>query len=214
MAPPSTKSVKSSWLKWALEHHTFEMVRLADKDVASLTGGALENLKSDSDIAAASGASTEGKSKQPNIAQSLKYFLLDPPKPNEKPKTLSNDQRIMNSVCQREARKLWKKAAEEVEKRVAAFVEQRGISVSAASVENETKARSSRFEDEFTAMDLKAAKLRVLRSTCLNDLSLKRLKQWIEEDEDAKQKEAQAASQEKLKEAKSMHEQWVKKKDR
>ena len=95
------------------------MVRIPDKDVACLTGGALENLKSESDIAAASGSSTEGKSKQPNIAQSLKYFLVDPPKPNEKPKPLTNDQRIMNSICMRECRKLWKKASDEVEKRLA-----------------------------------------------------------------------------------------------
>lgn len=186
------------------------MVRIPDKDVACLTGGALENLKSESDIAAASGSSTEGKSKQPNIAQSLKYFLVDPPKPNEKPKPLTNDQRIMNSICMRECRKLWKKASDEVEKRLAAYLEQQETS----AAETEGKAKSSQqFQDEFTAMDAKATKRRVLRSTFLNELSLKRLSQWIEEDEDVKQKEQQSAAASKLKEAKNSHDQWVKRKD-
>jgi len=186
------------------------MVRIPEKDIASLTGGALENLKSESDIVAASGQSTEGKSKVPNIAQSLKYFMLAPPKPNEKPKALTNDQRIMNNICLRECRKLWKKAADEIEKRSAAYIEQHNI----GNIEIESKMKSSQFEDEFTMLDAKHTKLRILKATFLNDLSLKRLKLWIEEDDDVKQKGEQAASQEKLKEAKSMHDQWVKKKDR
>ena len=189
------------------------MVRIPDKDVASLTGGALENLKSESDIAAASGGTTEGKSKQPNIAQSLKYFMIAPPKPNERAKPLSNDQRIMNNVCMRECRKLWKKASDEVEKRLTAYIEQREVE-SQSHVEAERKSKASQFNDEFAVMDARATKLRMLSSTFLNDIGLKRLSTWIEEDEDIKQKEEQARFSDKQKKAKSLHDQWVKKKDR
>lgn len=54
---------------------------------------------------------------------------------------------------------------------------------------------------------------RTLENQCLHELSLKRLRGWIEEDEDQKLVAENEAALEKLREAKSSHESWLKKKD-
>jgi hypothetical protein len=49
---------------------------------------------------------------------SLKYTFQAVPKPNEKPKALTNDQKQQNMVFTRECRKLWQEAQNDLRERV------------------------------------------------------------------------------------------------
>lgn len=96
-----------------MEHYSFSMIHLSDKDVDSLSGAVKEFLFSESDIIASAGnygEELERASKVKNILPSLKYFFPQVPKPNEKARPLTNDQKAQNVIYMREARKLWRKA--------------------------------------------------------------------------------------------------------
>lgn len=89
------------------------MLQLSDSDVAGLSGAVKEFLMSESDIVAGGGnygEELDRASRTKNILPSLKYFFPQVPKPNEKPKALTNDQKMQNQIYMREARKLWRKA--------------------------------------------------------------------------------------------------------
>jgi hypothetical protein len=110
---PAKKTLKSVWFRWAMEHHNFEMIHLSDADLAGLSGAVKEFLFSEADIMASAGDYGEEQqraSKVKNILPSLKYFLPQVPKPNEKARPLTNDQKNQNAIFMRGARKLWKKA--------------------------------------------------------------------------------------------------------
>lgn len=109
------KTLKSAWFRWAMEYHSFSMIHLSDADVAGLSGGVKEFLTSESDLIASGGnygEELERASRVKNILPSLKYFFPAVPKPNEKAKPLTNDQKAQNVIFMREARKLWRKAGE------------------------------------------------------------------------------------------------------
>ena len=96
-----------------MEHYSFSMIHLSDKDVDSLSGAVKEFLFSESDIIASAGnygEELERASKVKNILPSLKYFFPQVTKPNEKARPLTNDQKAQNVIYMREARKLWRKA--------------------------------------------------------------------------------------------------------
>jgi hypothetical protein len=96
-----------------MEHHSFSMIHLSDNDVAGLSGAVKEFLFSEADIIASSGTygeELERASKTKNILPSLKYFFPQVPKPNEKARPLTNDQKAQNAIYMREAKKLWRKA--------------------------------------------------------------------------------------------------------
>jgi hypothetical protein len=107
------KTLKSAWFRWAMEFHAFSMIHLSDADVAGLSGAVKEFLTSESDIIASGGnygEELERASRKKNILPSLKYFFPQVPKPNEKARPLTNDQKAQNSIFMREAKKLWRKA--------------------------------------------------------------------------------------------------------
>mmetsp|Transcript_41699 Transcript_41699/g.72365 ORF Transcript_41699/g.72365 Transcript_41699/m.72365 type:complete len:242 (+) Transcript_41699:32-757(+) len=119
------KTLKSAWFRWAMEYHAFNMIHLSDADVAGLSGGVREFLTSESDLIASGGnygEELERASRTKNILPSLKYFFPAVPKPNEKAKPLTNDQKAQNLIFMREARKLWRKAEDELKNRVTEFV--------------------------------------------------------------------------------------------
>lgn len=108
-----------------MEYHAFNMIHLSDADVAGLSGGVREFLTSESDLIASGGnygEELERASRTKNILPSLKYFFPAVPKPNEKAKPLTNDQKAQNLIFMREARKLWRKAEDELKNRVTEYV--------------------------------------------------------------------------------------------
>ena len=109
----SKKTLKSAWFRWAMEHYAFSMIHLSDSDVAGLSGAVKEFLSSESDIIASAGnygEELDRASRVKNILPSLKYFFPQIPKPNEKARPLTNDQKAQNAIFMREAKKLWRKA--------------------------------------------------------------------------------------------------------
>lgn len=89
------------------------MIHLSDSDVAGLSGGVREFMTSESDLIASAGnygEELDRASRTKNILPSLKYFFPQVPKPNEKARPLTSDQKAQNVIFMREARKLWRKA--------------------------------------------------------------------------------------------------------
>eukprot|EP01038_Epipyxis_sp_PR26KG_P011939 gene11939-15981_t len=192
-APDSTKkstkkTMKSIWTKWTIDHHhTFENITLSTEEYDSFSGAVKEYL-------------FEDRQEKCFKLLSLQYHTpAVPKKPGEKTKPLSNDQKLQNAIYLRECRRCWKRAKEELEDRI-------GNYLSPNSQEEESKSKSY---DANNNNNKGKKSIMVL----LNDLSLKRLKGWIEEDEDKKLKEEESELQAKMKVAKTQHEGWVKTKD-
>jgi hypothetical protein len=241
-------------MKWAMEYHSFSMLILTSEDLTILSEAVKEFLFSEADLVASSGANTEDinrSNKTKNILPSLKYFFPAVPKPNEKPRPLTNDQKNQNAIFMRELKKLWKKSQNELNNRILEYVA-KGLKAAEKEKDGENddygsrdrdrerrresseKERRSKEVDDWgnadnddddlfgrkkerktsaANYDPNSKLAKQLESQCLNELALKRLKLWIEEDEDKKVAEETEDALSKLKEAKIAHEQFVKKKD-
>eukprot|EP01039_Chlorochromonas_danica_P007761 gene7761-8572_t len=213
----SKKTLKSAWMKWAMEYYTFNMLHLSRADVATLSDAVKEFLFSEADMIASSGAPSEElerANRDKSVLPSLKYFFPAVPKPNEKPKSLTNDQKAQNAIFMRELRKLWYKAKEELDNAVVEYVA-KGVKVQRQErSEKEGKSKAAAAAASGSSSGVNYDKVaRSLENMCLHDLSLKRLRTWIEEDEDKKIAEENEAALEKLHDAKKSHEQFLKKKD-
>jgi hypothetical protein len=235
-------------MKWAMEYHTFSMLILTSDDLNVLSEAVKEFLFSEADLVASSGANEEdinSANKIKNILPSLKYFFPAVPKPNEKPRPLTNDQKNQNAIFMRELKKLWKKSQVELGNRIIEYVAKglkamekekdrddeddrdRDRDRRRESSEKEQKSKKFFLNDDEDGLFTKGRKssapsasydpnskiAKQFESQCLNELALKRLKLWIEEDEDKKVAEENEDALSKLKEAKIAHEQFVKKKD-
>lgn len=209
-----------------MEFYSLSMLKLTSKDLTTISDGVKEFLFSESDLVASSGAPSEEIAKadrEKNILPSLKYFFPAVPKPNEKPRPLTSDQKAQNAIYMRELRKVWKRAEEEMNNRVTEYVA-RGLkaeaendnesSEKAAKSGSATSSKSNRGEEATAKNRKQAMMVKILETQCLNDLSLRQLRNWIEEDEDSKLKKENEDALEKVKLAKTSHEQFVKKKDR
>jgi Ca2+-binding EF-hand superfamily protein len=210
------KSLKTFWMRWAMEFYSLSMLRLTSRDLASLSDAVKEFLLSEMELLVYSDPEEAAKaSKEKNILPSLKYFFPAVPKANEKPRPLTNDQKAQNVIYLRELRKLWRKAEEEMGNRVEEYVA-RALKASADS-ESVSKERASksagRATDSAEDSNQKRILVKQLESQCLMDLSLRRMRDWIEQDEDEKLKDENEKAREKLDDAKKRHEQFVKKKD-
>ncbi|KAJ1437688.1 hypothetical protein B484DRAFT_392641, partial [Ochromonadaceae sp. CCMP2298] len=161
-------------------------------------------------------------SKVKNILPSLKYFFPQVPKPGEKAKPLTADQRAQNSIYMREARVLWRGAGEELGNRLVEFVARavRGGSGKGGRGGGESKSEGKDGEGDrggqegaYDTQEERVNRAGRYEQQCLQELSLRQLKAWIEEDEEAQASRANEGAMEKLKMAKESHEQFVKKKD-
>lgn len=214
------KTLKSAWIKWSMEFHSFSMLILTDSDLSQISDAVKEYLFSEADLVASAGSSSEEISKadkKKNILPSLKYFFPTVPKPGEKPRPLTNDQKVQNNIYMRELKKMWKKAKEELDNRVLEYVAKKmktgGGSGGRESMEKEMKSKA--MDESPSDNSIKPAnQAKFYESQCLNELSLKQLRLWIEEDEDDKLASQNESAAEKIREAKKSHEQFVKKKDR
>lgn len=211
----SKKSLKSVWTRWAMEYYSLSMLRLTPKDLSTISDAVKEFLLSESELLIYSDPEEAAKvSKEKNILPSLKYFFPAVPKANEKPRPLTNDQKAQNVIYLRELRKLWRKAEEEMNNRVEEYVA-RALKASSENEQasKERSAKTAGRPDPTEESNRKKALVRQLESQCLMELSLRRLRDWIEQDEDEKLKDENEKAREKLDDAKKRHEQFVKKKD-
>lgn len=181
--------MKSIWQKWTTENHTFTMVAVSNEEVIPFSGAVKEMIEKEDDH---------------YIFLSLKYAFPGVPKPGEKAKPITNDQRLQNIIFSREMSKVWKAAKEELKLRVLE-------SVSRAQQKAAQKNRSNSNDDD-NLLNLDEVAVNAEKSTLMK-LSIKQFKQWVEDDEDKKAEEEKEKIQEKQHEAKISHEQYVKKKD-
>ena len=110
---PVEMTMKKMWLKWTNENHTFENVTLSKADQDAFSGAVKEYMDFERDDMGKpiSGAKC--------WLPSLKYTFPAVPKPGEKAKPLTNDQKQQNLVFSRECRKLWSEALSDLRQRIA-----------------------------------------------------------------------------------------------
>lgn len=173
-------------MKWAMEKYSFPDVVIEPKYLEKLSGGIKENLD-------------DRKGQMIHI--SLKFFF--PAKEKEKIKPLTSDQKIQNVIYMTQMRKFWKEANIELQKRMEEHVVR--LEQQMLKADRSGSARPiSGLASMRTRLELQA----------LNDLGLKQLKLWVEEDEDTRLKEVADINAMKRKDQKKEHEEWVKAKDR
>jgi hypothetical protein len=184
---PKKKTMKSVWQRWTMENHSFSMVKLTDEEVKPMSGAVKENLEQDEDGV--------------QIYASLKYNFPGVPKPGEKAKPVTNDQRLLNEKFMKECAKVWRAAKEEMKQRV----------LEAVGVAQQRGMKSNRGGgDDYDQESIVAAAER----RCLTKLSVLRLKQWVEDDEDERVKRLKEDEKEKTEEKKISHNNFVRHKDR
>ncbi len=102
--------MKSVWVKWTTELHTFNMVKLTDADYAGFSGAVREFMDKETD-------SESGH--EVFILPSLKYtFPAVPKNKGDKPRPLTNDQKLQNAIFLRCAKRLWKAVELELQDRL------------------------------------------------------------------------------------------------
>lgn len=217
-------------MKWTMEYHSFSMLILGENDMANISEAVKEFMFSEAELALNGGGEAGNLSKVKNILPSLKYFFPTIPKPGDKAKPLTKDQKYQNIMYMRELKKSWKKCKDELDNRITEYVAKgmktkHGLDYDPEmdSVQKEQNAKlrygSSAYSDpsdDYNAQGGNNARnklVKQLESQCLYELSMKRLKTWVEEDEDKKLAEEAEDNAEKSKLAKTSHEQFVKKKD-
>ena len=73
------RTLKSAWVKFVTEHHTFDNVVLSDEDLNELSGGTKENLKSQAELTAydlPSNDNSESKREPPSKVQNIILSLI------------------------------------------------------------------------------------------------------------------------------------------
>ena len=207
------------------------MVRVLPSEVAKASGALKEMLNKEKD---------EETGEEYDVLLSLKYFFPAVPKPNEKAKPLFPDQLLQNTIFKREFSKLWKWCQEETKNRVmesAMRAQLKRQNSKLSDYEESSKEKSTKESNESSTKERKSEENAKAKSNsnasgsgtfggadgvtfnkyetiALQELSINRLKFWIEEDEDAAIKKKKDQEDQTAKESKKLHEQFVKQKDR
>lgn len=174
-----------------------------------------------SETAALSGAVHEFIDKQTDetgaersYLPSLKYYFPAAAKPNEKPKPLSSDQRIQNAAFLRECRQLWAEAMSELDDRVAAGGVVGPPRAERAEGKEAEEKEEKEEEGEAEKEEVRGAGESQSMNKVLTDLSIKVLRQWLEEDEDRLAAKRREEGAERVSSSRRSHEQFVKHKNR
>ncbi len=190
------KTLRSVWFKYIMQHYSFENVVLDAKEFASLSAAAKEYIDSDDGV---------------NKLLSLKYFFPKVPQPNEKPKPLTNDQKAQNAIFQRRCRQLWRKALDGMDDAIRTEMESiKNKLTGGDNNESNSKMKAEKRNDVDNDVDISDFRLEQI---ALNNLGVKKLKIWIEEDEDIELQRVQKEKEDKKKRAKKEHENWLSNKD-
>jgi hypothetical protein len=128
---------------------------------------------------------------------SLKYSFPAKPKPGTAARPLGKDQTLQNSIFLRECKKLWRAAKETLREKLLDMV----------SETYERRAKSGRSKMDDTSFR------KQIEVSALQALSIRQLKQWVEDDEDKKAEKEKETLRESQEEAKNAHMQFVKHKD-
>jgi hypothetical protein len=131
------------------------------------------------------------------VLMSLKYAFPAVSKPGDPAKPLSSDQKLKNTLFLREVGKIWASAKEELRLRVLESISRSETSTKGGGGGNR-----------------RGASVHAIERNCLNALSIKRMKQWVEDDEDKRVEELKEVASEKANQAKISHDQFVRHKDR
>jgi hypothetical protein len=178
--------MKSYWLKWTMENHGFSNIRLTNEEVSQFSGAVKEYLQYEDDV---------------YTLLSLKYFFPAKPKPGEKTKPLGKDQMLQNSLFLRECKAVWRQAKEELREQVLALV--------TGSLERTSKSRDSHSGPGIR----REGHLHQSEVNALQSIGIKRLKQWVEDDEDAMAAQTKSNTSKDQEDAKKAHINFVKHKD-
>ena len=104
------KTLKQVYFKWIMDYHSFNDIQITDSEYDQFSGAVKEFLDKQYD---------DKTNKEIYTLQSLKYSTPAIPKqPNEKPKQLSNDQKIQNKIFVRCIYTLWRRVGKELDDRV------------------------------------------------------------------------------------------------
>ncbi len=169
-----------------MDHYTFRSINISLEESQIFSRAARELLERDDDNF---------------VILSLKYTYPSDPKPGQIGKQLSNDEKIFNKMFLAECLNIWRKAEEDVKVRVM-----------------EAISRADRRRLKGTSGGSTTQPLEVVRenaeTNCLYGLSLRRLKNWVEADEDEAARKASELKKTTAAERNVDHERFVKKKDR
>jgi hypothetical protein len=162
----------------------------------------------------------------------LKYFFPGVPKPNEKPKPLLPDQVLQNAMFQKEFSKLWRYCRVETKSRVVesamrAQMKRRGSNAGSerAGKEADDKMSAEDHEQDSKSRDDDHIGSEIVfgggdgftfsrfEAVALHELSINRLKFWIEEDEDKEMARKREEAETNAQQSRKLHEQFVKHKD-
>ncbi len=101
--------MKQVWLKWAMLHHSFSNIILSSQEYERFSEAAQEYMEKERD---------EHTGSWVYSLQSLKYAYPAKPKPNEKPKPLSPDEKLQNDLFLTCAKKKWKEIKKKREQKL------------------------------------------------------------------------------------------------
>lgn len=102
-------SMKYIWFKWTSKHHGFSNVILTKSEFNQFTSAVKEYLDKVKD------EKTDGWIYS---LPTIKYSVPAEPRPNEKVKSLSNDEKLQNQIFVKCAQRLWKKIMEVLDKKI------------------------------------------------------------------------------------------------
>ena len=220
------KVMRNAWFKWTMEFHNFTNLTLSASEVNGLSGGAKENLDVDKETGTA-------------VMPSLKYFFQQVPESGQTAKALTSDQKAQNVIFMRECRRTWKESKESLKEQLKECKANGGevpskkftfdtgnqgfmnLDLAAVEADAKTKASNEGAGAKSTATSsapsggvdgAKPVNSAKLEMKILNKMSLGRLREWIEEDEDRSIEKKNNEDKEKQSEIKARHEQFVKKK--
>lgn len=221
------KAMRNAWFKWTMEFHNFSNILLSAAEVGSLSGGARENLE----ISKENGTA---------MMPSLKYFFQQVPENGQVAKALTSDQKVQNVIFMRECRRAWGESKDMLKEQLKEgksnngfvppktfdFGDQGGgfqnldLLAEAEAKRNADKggdakggaAAAPAAKPADAPADGKKMDAGKLEQKVLNKLSLGRMREWIEEDEDRHILKKKKEDQEHQKEVKDRHEQFVRKK--
>lgn len=142
---------------------------------------------------------------------SLQYDVPAKPRPGEKAKPQTPDQLLKCKIYVREAYKFWATCASELDSRI-----EENHARGGSSVRSERAAKSAAEEKSdatnSSGVDEGSRKLRT-ESNYLYRISVGRMKEWLELDQDLLKDRAREDKKERAAEAKKQHESWLKNKD-
>ena len=248
------KNMRGVFVKFTMEHHSFTDVRVAESEYNGFSG-AVKELFQDPEV-------DEETGKKVYTFLSLKYNFPAIGKPGGAAvRGLTNDQKLQNSIFNRECRRMWKEVREDMCARVAAFQasggkasslkttivdaaggfnvasgfgggEAKGAGGDGASATADAKDSSGSGEAKSDAGGNAGADSKSgggdenedggngrsinperLASRALLDLSIRKLKGWIEDDDDKAMDKKKEEDRERREDAKRSHEQFVRHKD-